>query len=123
MSELKDPRVFFAAERTLLAWSRTSLTLMSFGFVIERFGLFLQMLSHESGYSHSYSSTFWVGIIFIFLGVILAVISSLQHRRFLSTLNPLELPDAYWKSFGIVTNFLLSLLGIAIMLFLFSGFK
>ena len=35
MSDLNDPRVFFAAERTLLAWTRTSLTLMAFGFVIE----------------------------------------------------------------------------------------
>ena len=39
MSDLNDPRVFFAAERTLLAWSRTSITVMVFGFVVERFGL------------------------------------------------------------------------------------
>ena len=44
MSALNDPRVFFTAERTLLAWTRTSLTLMAFGFVVERFGLFIQML-------------------------------------------------------------------------------
>ncbi len=49
MSDLSDPRVLFAAERTLLAWSRTSLTLMAFGFVIERFGLFVHMLSPQAG--------------------------------------------------------------------------
>ena len=38
MSDLNDPRVFFAAERTLMAWNRTGLTLMAFGFVLERFG-------------------------------------------------------------------------------------
>ena len=39
-----DPRVYFAAERTLLAWLRTGLTVMAFGFVIARFGLFLQIV-------------------------------------------------------------------------------
>lgn len=37
-----DPRVYFAAERTFLAWIRTGLALMGFGFVLARFGLFLK---------------------------------------------------------------------------------
>ena len=40
-----DPRVYFAAERTLLAWVRTGLALMGFGFVVARFGLFLRELA------------------------------------------------------------------------------
>jgi len=36
MSNLDDPRVLFAAERTLMAWSRTAAGLMAFGFVIDR---------------------------------------------------------------------------------------
>lgn len=35
-----DPRVPLALERTFLAWIRTGLALMAFGFVIARFGLF-----------------------------------------------------------------------------------
>ena len=33
---------YLAAERTFLAWIRTGLALMGFGFVVARFGLFLQ---------------------------------------------------------------------------------
>ena len=48
-SMMGDPRVFFAAERTLLAWVRTGLTIMAFGFVVARFGLFLRLLAAQQG--------------------------------------------------------------------------
>ena len=43
-AQSEDPRVRFAAERTLLAWIRTGLALMGFGFVVARFGLFLRQI-------------------------------------------------------------------------------
>ena len=43
-----DPRVFFAAERTLLAWLRTGLTIIALGFVVSRFGLFVRLLVMQS---------------------------------------------------------------------------
>ncbi|HET6326866.1 MAG TPA: DUF202 domain-containing protein [Planctomycetaceae bacterium] len=46
---MDDPRVYFAAERTLLAWVRTGLAMMGFGFVVARFGLFLRELASEQG--------------------------------------------------------------------------
>ena len=46
---MDDPRVYFAAERTLLAWVRTGLAMMEFGFVVARFGLFLRELASERG--------------------------------------------------------------------------
>ena len=43
-----DPRVYFAAERTFLAWLRTGITVMAFGFVVARFGLFLRLLRAQA---------------------------------------------------------------------------
>ena len=37
-----SPSDYLAAERTFLAWIRTGLALMGFGFVVARFGLFLR---------------------------------------------------------------------------------
>ena len=117
MSELNDPRVFFAAERTLLAWNRTSLTLMAFGFVIERFGLFLHLLT--PGMPVGRGISFWVGIAFILLGAYSAGAATAQYRKVLKTLKPVEIPDGYSVNGGAIINLLVALLGIALVVYLF----
>jgi putative membrane protein len=74
MSDLNDPRVFFAAERTLLAWTRTAVALMAFGFAIERFGLFLHMFLLAQGDHVRRNGSFWVGASFILFGIVVAVL-------------------------------------------------
>ena len=44
-----DPRIYFAAERTFLAWIRTGLGLMGVGFAVSRFGLFLREMREHYG--------------------------------------------------------------------------
>ena len=51
----QDPRVYFAAERTFLAWIRTGLGLMGVGFAVSRFGLFLRELSAGANHLPHYS--------------------------------------------------------------------
>jgi putative membrane protein len=57
-SVTNDPRVLFAAERTFLAWIRTGLALMGFGFVVARFGIFLQQIMLDRGFEPARSSAF-----------------------------------------------------------------
>ncbi|MFZ5557532.1 MAG: YidH family protein [Pseudomonadota bacterium] len=121
MSYLDDPRVFFAAERTLLAWTRTSLTLMAFGFVIERFGLFLRMVAPDAAAPLARGVSFWVGIGFILLGVGVALSSIVQYRRVLSLLKPAEIPERYWTGAAVVTNLALAVLGTAMTVYLFTS--
>ena len=122
MSDLNDPRVLFAAERTLLAWNRTSISLMAFGFLIERFGLFLEIAGRQEIKVFQRHISFIVGIAFIVLASYIALASILQHRRVLRTLKPVEIPVGYNVRLGMITNGIVAVLGVLLSVYLFRGF-
>lgn len=84
---IREPRVYLAAERTFLAWIRTSLALMAFGFVIARFALFLrEMGSVEGGRPESRTFTPALGFVMVCLGVIVIVVASIRHLDYIRAL-------------------------------------
>ena len=91
-----DPRVFFAAERTLLAWIRSGLTVMALGFVVARFGLFLELISASSasaaaGHHHHWlSSVLGIVLVVVGAGTILAALQN--HRSYVRSLPAADLP-------------------------------
>ncbi|HYL57424.1 MAG TPA: DUF202 domain-containing protein [Candidatus Acidoferrales bacterium] len=88
-SESRDPRIYFAAERTFLAWIRTGLALMGFGFVVARFGLFLKQMaasSHDPNL-RSYGFSLWVGTAMVLVGVFMNVVSASRHINLVRRLN------------------------------------
>ena len=114
MSDLNDPRVLFAAERTLMAWSRTAAGLMAFGFLIDR----SELLMPGAG---ARPAGIWIGIAFILLGVALCALSVVQYRRAVSDLRPAEIPPGYWVNLSVLASGMIGLLGAALAVYLAVG--
>jgi putative membrane protein len=93
-----DPRVFFAAERTLLAWVRSGIAIVGLGFVVERFGLFLQLMAASGGTALHLRNTGYsaaLGIVLVLLGAIAMLLAAKQHRAFIRTLPLEDMPPHY----------------------------
>jgi len=121
MSNPPDPRVLFAAERTLLAWQRSSVALMAFGFVIERFSLFLSALRHEPENPGRHLFSLLVGVALILLGAGVALASSISYRRFVKTLPSQDVSSGYLIGLGSLINVVVAAAGIALAIYLLVG--
>jgi putative membrane protein len=109
----EDPRVFFAAERTFLAWIRTGLALMGLGFVLARFGLFLNEIAAIRGEQPSaIGFSHWLGITLLAFGVVLTATAAATHITTVQRLNRGEPYDGRPTRLGLLTAALLVVVGI-----------
>ena len=74
-----------ANERTYLAWMRTSIGIMAFGFVVVKFSLFVKRISLLFGKdittppTHGLSAI--VGILLVLVGTITTILSYIRYRQ------------------------------------------
>jgi putative membrane protein len=87
-SPVDDPRVYLAAERTFLAWIRTSVSLMGFGFVIARFALWIREYDFASGMTPDTRQgvSAWLGFGIVCVGVFVCVTAAVRHRVYVRDL-------------------------------------
>jgi uncharacterized membrane protein YidH (DUF202 family) len=83
-----DIRDHLANERTFLAWIRTSIGIMAFGFVVEKFALFIKQMSlilekanieNASPASHGYSAI--VGIFLVGFGTLMGLLAFVRYKK------------------------------------------
>lgn len=111
-----DLREHLAAERTELAYVRTGLALMGFGFVVARFGLFLREIqSAKTGADMLHASVLPTvfGTAIVLLGVVLNILSARQYAQQVRRLNQVSPPGHPVSGLAISVSLGLAVIGIA----------
>lgn len=126
MNNLRD---HLANERTFLAWIRTSIGLMAFGFVVEKFSLFLKQITffiHPIHFKASSQSVFFsprysvsLGIILVLMGTLLCLFSFIKYKKIDKQIEDLSYrPTTFLDTILALTVFLI---GIFLVIYLVSS--
>jgi putative membrane protein len=120
-SSSTDPRIYMAAERTFLAWIRTGIAFMGFGFVVARFGLFLREIAQSNNMTvaqHNNGFSMPVGVALIMAGILVNLIAAIRHHRYIKALDRGQFRQAYGFVFTFLIAGFLAIIGLAVAIYL-----
>jgi putative membrane protein len=119
----EEYRMLLQLETSLLGWLRTSLSLMGFGFVIARFGLFLreiaqanQLVVHPHPWLTQVNTFTGTGL--IVLGIVVLLISVRNHQQTVERLHRGELVLPSRWSLSVIVSLLLAAMGMGLAIYL-----
>lgn len=108
--QLAIDRTRLAAERSLMAWTRTAMAMITFGFTIYKF---LQALHAQSPVPVPRpDAPHNVGLLLVGIGTFAVLVATIQHRQYVTKLGP-GLIGRRWD-LAIIVAILIGLLGILI---------
>jgi putative membrane protein len=115
-----------ANERTFLAWVRTSIAVTAFGFLVERFDLFLAAIAPSETLSklaiHRSAFGREAGLLLIAAGVAMVVLAAIRFARTAKEIDKSEIVPGTGSRLDIALASLLALLGIALFFYLSHAF-
>lgn len=128
MSEQPDPRVYFAGERTFLAWVRSGITLMALGFVIAKFGFIVGLITQGANALPSKAlslsalvnayGTNYLGVLVLMIGVFIILVAQYNHQAFINTLPAKDVPELPVAWLPILLTYTMAIAGGLLSLYL-----
>jgi putative membrane protein len=110
-----------ANERTFLAWVRTAIAVMAFGFLVERFDLFISAMASSSSRTLTFRAQGFANVAalaFVLLGVATVVIATIRFFRIAREIDRDDVVHSAGSQFDLVLAVLLLLLGLSMFLYL-----
>lgn len=110
-----------ANERTYLAWIRTAIAIMAFGFLIEKFDLFIsyigKMLGDEETFRSSISAEL-VGLVLFVIGIAVIAGATLRFYSYKKAIDSSEVVPYGVKKSNLILSFLLLLMGVFLLVYM-----
>jgi putative membrane protein len=107
-----------ANERTFLAWVRTAIAIMAFGFLVEKFDLFLEIVAgHRVSIGGQLVGNI-AGLLLIALGSATMVLAIIRFRKTSIEIDSMEKQPGPGERMDVTLAGLLAMLGIALFVYL-----